>query len=369
MNKKDWIGRALTMEVIVGGFIVMVFLGLGYFTIILSREAWWTHKEVEHVLFRNVMGLRKEDNVVVRGMPIGRVSDLRLDKDGVEVTVMLQKALTLRKGYRITVAPTSMLGGRQLEVYEGPDSAEPLPPGEPLHGEDPYNLMSDASKVINAARQAMIEGGVFTNLQVAAQQIRDVITRLSDGQGTLGKLLSPDDSVYKDLTAGAASFKSIGERLEKGHGTIARLLADDDTLYKDLSAGVTSLKGVAERLEKGQGTLGKLLSADDTMYKDLSSSVASLKSISGRLEKGEGTLGRLLSTDDGLYKDLAASVASLKDIAQRIEKGEGSIGRLMKDEALYNEVKATVSEARAALDDYRETSPVVTFTSIFFGAF
>ena len=35
--RKDFIAREMTMEIAVGVFMVMVFLGLGYFTIILSR--------------------------------------------------------------------------------------------------------------------------------------------------------------------------------------------------------------------------------------------------------------------------------------------------------------------------------------------
>ena len=45
------------------------------------------------------------------------------------------------------------------------------------------------------------------------------------------------------------------------------------------------------------------------------------------------------------------------------------LGRLVNDDGLYEQIEGIVEEARAALDDVRETSPVVTFTSIFFGAF
>ena len=42
---------------------------------------------------------------------------------------------------------------------------------------------------------------------------------------------------------------------------------------------------------------------------------------------------------------------------------------MMQDDTMYNEVNDLVGEARAAIDDFRETAPIVTFTSIFFGAF
>jgi phospholipid/cholesterol/gamma-HCH transport system substrate-binding protein len=123
------------------------------------------------------------------------------------------------------------------------------------------------------------------------------------------------------------------------------------------------------RIEKGEGAIGRLMAADDPLYADLSATVASLKALSQRLEKGEGTVGRLLSSDDTLYRDLSASAASLRTISAKIEKGEGTLGRLVNDDAVYGRLDETLSEVRNAIEDFRETSPVTTFTSIFFGAF
>jgi phospholipid/cholesterol/gamma-HCH transport system substrate-binding protein len=87
------------------------------------------------------------------------------------------------------------------------------------------------------------------------------------------------------------------------------------------------------------------------------------------LAKGEGTMGRLLSEDDQVYKDLAATMANIRGISDSIAQGKGSMGKLMSDEALYLEFQSLLREGRAAVDDMRETSPITTFTSIFFGAF
>ena len=62
-------------------------------------------------------------------------------------------------------------------------------------------------------------------------------------------------------------------------------------------------------------------------------------------------------------------MANLKEITDKINSGDGSIAKLINDDELYEEVKRLVIEARATVDDLRETSPIVTFSSIFFGAF
>jgi phospholipid/cholesterol/gamma-HCH transport system substrate-binding protein len=289
----------LKMEVVVGAFMVMVFLGLGYFTIILSRDKWFGDKYNLTVKFQRVMGLREGDNVVARGMPVGKIKTLTLDPDGVRVVASLDQQLHIREKYRMTIVNTSMLGGRQMEVDEGPLSNPEVGEDVQLVGETPVDLLADAAEVMSELKKGLTTGGVISNIQNIASQLSDVSTRLNAGKGTLGKLLS-----------------------------------EDDTLYKDLSGAVASLKNVAERVDKGEGTMGKLLSSDDK-----------------------------------LYQDLSAAVASLKSIAAQVDKGEGTIGKLIKDDTVYEEVKKAIGEVRSTIDDYRETAPVVTFTSIFFGAF
>ena len=300
--KKDWRERELTMEVVVGAFMVMVFLGLGYFTIILSKETWFSEKTEMRVTFGNVMGLRDGDSVVVRGMPIGKVKSLELAETegcyGVCVTLMLDKPLTIREDYEMKIISTSMLGGRQLQIHEG-SSGAPIVALKKYKGRDPYDIMEDAADIVNAARTQVVKGEVFKKIRSVADQVETMVTRVNEGKGVLGKVLS-----------------------------------EDETLYDAVVATVGSLRKVVARLAQGEGSVGKLLSDDAT-----------------------------------LYDDLSATTAALKRVVEGIDKGEGAVGRLIKDETLYEAVEAVVSETRAAIDDFRETAPVTTFTSIFFGAF
>lgn len=331
--RKDSMVRELKVETIVGTFLVLAFLGIGVFTIILSRQPWFRTRYPIEVVFDTVNGLRPEDPVVVRGMTIGKVRRLHMADDGVHVFATMDAPIRPRPGYRITVVTTSILGGRLLEIDEGP-AGTPLPEGTVYHGSQAVSLMGDAGDVLSVLRKGLTTGGIVSNLQVAAAQIREISERLSTGKGTLGRLMSEDDSVYTNL-----------------------------------AATVLSLKNVSERLDRGESTLGRLLSTDDSVYTNLAATAVSLRNISGRLDRGEGTLGKLLSTDDQMYKDLSETMASVKRITYRIDNGEGTIGRLMKDDDLYAELKRTIQEARAAIDDVRENTPVVTFSSILLGAF
>ncbi len=328
------LNRELTREMIVGTFIGSVFIVMVVFTVLISGSRLFQGGRTKlDVTFEKVGGLRRHDSVLVRGVPIGKVDRLYLADSGVQVRLALNEPIRFRDGYLIKVQPTSLLGGMQLVIDEG--AGEVLPPDTPLHGEAPDDVMGDVGALVNDLRGAMAEGGMLTRLKEAATDLSEITGRLQRGEGTLGRLLSTNDTLYAELEGSLVSIRKIADRLERGEGTLGKLLAADDTVYRDLQATMGDLRAIADRLEKGEGTLGKLLSEDDTLYKDLSASVASLKTVAGRIEAGEGALGQLLSKDSTLGKD----------------------------------VEGLVKDARATLDDMREASPITTFTSIFFGAF
>lgn len=369
--KSRCINRELTMEMIVGAFMASVLIVLAVFTIVISGGRLLNKKSYQWRLrFDHVAGLSRHDSVVVRGMPVGEVESLELLPDGVHVSVRLEEKLSLHEGYRARVIATSVLGGNHLAIDEGPADGAPVEAGTVLEGDTPADLMGDVAELVQGVRRSLLDDGVLTNLKETTESIQKIAQRLERGEGTLGRLLSADDALYEDLAKTVASLRTMATRLEAGEGALGKLLGTDTQLHDDLSATMANFKEVSDRLARGEGTLGRLLASDDPIYEDLAAVIANLRGVTDRIEKGQGTIGRLLSAEDTLYADLAATATSARTVMERIERGEGLIGKLMSDdEELYGEVQALVEDARQTLDDMRETSPIVTFTSIFFGVF
>lgn len=304
--KKDWIARELTVEIVVGVFLVTLFLGLAVFTIVLGKHSLFDREQTTlKMTFRHVMGLREGDEVVVRGMTAGTISDLELleDDEGrhrVLVTAKLDHPLLLRSDYRITVFAASVLGGRYLDIEEGTDTLPRVPVTEylSLKGREPYDIVVDTAELISAVKEGLVDGKVIDNARDIVAQVKEITTRLSGGKGTLGKLFSADDK-----------------------------------LYKDTEAAVTALRGIAEDVKSGKGFVGKLV------------------------------------TDEKLFKEVEDTVAAIRKIAEDVQEGKGLVGKMLKDDSLYGKVSETIDDIQATVDDLRETSPVSTFTSVFFGAF
>ena len=323
--------RQLVTETLVGLFAFAVLGILFLLTVVLSREALFRTSTSIDVVFDDVMGLRVGDNVVSHGVTVGQVKAISFTNSAVRVTALLTTPLDFHSDYVAQVLSSSLLGGRYLHLHEGTSSAPAFT--EPtLRGVPSPELIDTATQTIDEIRAALNDG-ILDDLKATFASVRSITERLANGEGTLGKLLT-DDALHTDVAAIASSFRTLSTRLENGEGTLGKLLSTDDQLYADAASAVSNINLISDRLANGEGTLGKLLSPDDTLYSDLSSTVASLRTVSDNLAAGEGTIGKLLSDDE-----------------------------------IYNEAQSLLREGRAAVDDLRETSPITTFSSIFFGLF
>ena len=112
------------MEVLVGLFATVVFAGVFMFTVVVDQEFVFSDKPQVVVKFDDVMGLRKGDHVVVRGMTVGKVNELSLANNKVNVHAVLEQKVMLMEDYEVTIEPTSVLGGRQMVIFEGISSVE-----------------------------------------------------------------------------------------------------------------------------------------------------------------------------------------------------------------------------------------------------
>ena len=323
--------KQVIIEATVGIFAFAIIAVLFALTTYLSEEMLFREYVFLDVVFESVSGLRVGDEVNARGVAIGKVKGIWLEKDGVHVRARLDVPVEIREGYQIEVATGSMLGGRFLSVGQGDPDAPVVSLDAPLVGSASADLMDAATKTVQDIQAALNEG------------------------------------ILADLKASMAQIRKITESLGEGEGTLSRLLKDEK-LYGDIQQIAANLRTISDAIALGEGTVGKLV-MDDEVYRQLQTVAANLGELSDRLAKGEGTLGRLLSEDDQMYRDLAAAVAQVRTLAEAVGRGEGSIGKLLSDEALYLEFQALLREGRAAVDDMRETTPITTFTSIFFGAF
>ncbi len=279
MNNEKCFSRAVTVEAIVGLFVALVFIALAIFTIVVSGSSLFKNNQFEiKVVMPDAMGLRRNDTVIARGTTVGTVEEVFFDRDGVHVRAMLNAPVVFHEGYRVTVVSISILGGRQLVIHEGDSTLPVVDDVLNLRGEQPSDIMDDATAAIRYLRD-FLAGDFLEHMRLTAENLTEVSDRIAHGKGTLGKLFSEDDTLYEDLRASVADIRTITARLERGESSLGKLLAADTQVYDDLAVITASFREISERLSRGEGTLGRLLSSDTGLYDNINDAVSDVREV------------------------------------------------------------------------------------------
>src|SRR5687767_1535828 len=146
------------------------------------------------------------------------------------------------------------------------------------------------------------------------------------------------ERIRKDSTAQQGSPSLLGNEMliNIGPGTaLGPPVKDYDTLQSSSANTVndfaTSGTDLAQRLSK--------------LSDEINGIVQSVKD-------GKGTVGRLFS-DEALYNNLNATIRETEDVMKDIRSGKGSAGRLINDPALYNNANEITLQLRKIAEDLR----------------
>ena len=276
-------------------------------------------KHALHALFTDVRGLRTGAPVWLGGVEAGYVKKIRFPTKGerigidVEMVVDADLATLIRSDSTASVRTQGLLGDIYVEIALGGPKADPLPPNRPLEGIVPV----DIKEVISGSSVTLGE------LSRALKNVNGMLTKISEGQGSVGRLVT-DPSLYNELTQLAAESRTLIQQVEKGEGSAGKLL-NDPTLYKRLT-------GVADRMDNA---------------------AKSFEQLGEELRHGQGTVGRLTS-DPLIYENLASSTARLDRLLGKVEAGEGVAGQLMTNQQMATELTAAIAEFKSASTAFRE---------------
>lgn len=315
-------------DLITGIFMLTVLALLAYFTIVISGVDLVRGKErvKATVAFKQVGGLKDHDAVMYRGTKVGTVEKITLCDDGLKVLLDIDKSVKIRKGYGITVCALTMLGGNYLQIDEG-DGEEIDYLTTELVGNPPIDWMRDVAQ-ISANIKKFTESQELKDTMESVRSITAkadaIVTRVEAGEGMAGRLLSKDDKLYNDVSSAVVEAK---EAFAHANSITARF--DDEKLVQELRDGIAAFKKACESMDFGDSVKGDVKEVSDSAK-------------------------RLL--------------ASLNEMVDRAKSGEGTIGRLMKEDGMYNEVEGLIFDVRQVLDNYRDTTPISTFSSLATGA-
>ena len=282
--------------IIVGIFI---FLGILIFTVAIltlgGQQKTFQKSVMVKAFFSDVEGLQKGNNVWFSGVKIGTVKNISFKGNSqVEVDLNIQESSKeyIRRNAKAKISSDGLIGNKIVVLYGGTVTNPPIENGD-----------------VMVVDKASTTDEMFSMLQNNNKNLLDITgdfklisKRLSNGEGTVGKLLT-DEALLNDM--------------QKVMSTLQRAAINTERLTSTVTAYTGKLNN--------RGSLANELVSDTVMF-------ARLKQTSKEIET--------------LSQTAKAAVNDLKNATENVNAGLNNkntpAGMLLKDEGVANDLKSTL---------------------------
>jgi phospholipid/cholesterol/gamma-HCH transport system substrate-binding protein len=281
--------------------ITLLILGFNF----LKGKKLFDKRDKLYAKFEKVEGLTLSNPVVVNGLQVGTVSEIReLDKDlrYILVAISLNKEINLPRNSHATIA-SSLLGTTSVNIEKGTDNIF-LKNNDTLLTTASLGLMGEAKQILNPVLDK-VKGSLdtLTFLLSDISKIFDPNTK-----NNIREIIGNINVTTANLTRSSASLEGL---MNTQTGDLAKSLKNVNDFTGNLAKNNEKVTQVMTNVEK---TTAQLANAkiDETMAK-LGESITEMKNLMAKLNSNDGSLG-LLMNDKKLYNNLASTTRSLNTL-------------------------------------------------------
>jgi phospholipid/cholesterol/gamma-HCH transport system substrate-binding protein len=306
---------------LVGLFVLSLITGMFGFVMWLTRFELRDENTYYYVYFTGaVTGLSVGSTVRYRGVPVGTVTQIEIDKENVElieVTLAIEKDTPIKAD---TIASLALQGITGLSFVQLSGGTQKAPILEPRPGKRRATI---------ASRPSPIEQ-VFENAPELVAQIGTVASRA-------GEMLSPEN--LKQISLILENVATFSGTLSRSSGSIESIVGDGAATLADLRRTAASLDELARQLQAISAELGgdarkffadtnQLARSADRTIVDVRKTALAFEKLANNLDKVVGDARAPIRdfTTTGLYdvslfvSEARTLVASLTRIAYQLER-------------------------------------------------
>lgn len=319
-------------EVKIGIYAIVILLCAWAGIRFLSGVDVFGRHAVYYARYEQVNGVQNAAAVMIRGVKIGKVSEIRVSPDdptSVEVVLSIPRSYRLPVDSEAKIFSTSIMGSKAIEIVLG-SSSEILESGS--------NINSGYTKDLMAVADSELD------------YYKDKITTLVENFNTTLKSLNAlVDNNNKSITEALAHLNSITAGLDGAIGKdkqqLADIVASIDKFTKALSENSAHIDSIMTNVDSVTSAL-----AEKNAGESLGESLAELNSVLAKINGGEGTVGRLMY-DEELYANLTQASANLSALLADLKEHPKRYVHFSlfgaKNEADKQKAKAAKKEAKA----------------------
>lgn len=234
--------------------------------------------------------LKQGQAVLLAGVTVGYVSDVRLGSGVLDVDMSIQKKFKVPKTAHAEIFPVGIFG--DVAVALKPTGPSPISfqpgdtvPGRPAAGGlDALQARADTvtaslSRITKALEAEFVQAGGIRDLRQTVGSMNRLIGQMQGVVGEQNRNLTATMASFR-RTAGAVDSAQIAATLQSFRQTSANA----DSLMLRLSSNTTQLQAILARIERGEGTAGKFMT-DTGLYRDARNLLTRVDSLMSDFQK------------------------------------------------------------------------------------
>ena len=252
-----------------------------------------------YATYENVEGLQKTSPVFIKGMKVGTVSKIILERnEKFVVEIKIKSNYQIPDNSTAYIYSSDIMGSKAIKIKTG-DSQSLLADGDKITSGrevDMFTLLMDDLPSIKDSLKLTIGEVELTFKKINNLLSDENINRISEGVASLEKTLG--------------NFARFSQTLDRSKSTIVSALDNINLFTANLKDNGDDITGIIKNLSELSDTLKNIR---------ISQTVDKLNALADKVISGTGTAGKLIY-NDSLYNTLSGSLNSLDSLLTDIRK-------------------------------------------------
>ena len=255
---------------------LFVFLGLALLAALLiyfSKGTSLFHGTYELRLHAgNVGGLKQRAGVLLAGVQVGSVSDIKLADDGKSVTILLKvyKESKIYHDARFVIESANFLGDQYVSIIPTENKDRLLANGDEVNCQEPFNLQEVARSAsgfikriddtarklddsVTDLRRVVLNENTLTNFSVAANNMRTFTEQAMETVNDINAIIATNGSQASLAVSNVVFFSQELLRLANAaEGVLATNSTGITTAVKNIESSTEVLKSLLSDVQSGK---------------------------------------------------------------------------------------------------------------------